>query len=647
MPITPTSQQQAVIDFNGANAIVAACPGTGKTETLIELVINKTNGGLPASSICVLMFNSDIQKEFSERIQSKGVTDLPAIKTFHSFAKSILTESGYLTENNLQLSYDSGKQQTSMALNSLKSTSFKTKNPKTISLIKEQKSADLLLQFIGLVKARMLPASEVFALSGIASSYSFLIPAYFEFEKLRQNARVLFFDDWIGAAVKLLKADTQYKKTFYKKYSLFLIDEFQDINDCQYELIKLIKYVKASVVAVGDPDQCLYSWRGANPEFMLSFEKEFVPCTRFNLTTTFRFGEQLASAANNLIKNNKKRFNALMQSDPSTPATKVQLIETPKHAADLVDAVIDTFKVGGKPSESAVLVRRWSQAMLFELSFLIRRIPYCLPNQYSLSNSKEINLLVTLLTFVSGSDFYLNHNERSQMLFGLLKQPQTYVQYSVLADIASRLGCLDIKQWRSAIDSICHANPKNKNLENVRERINAIADLMMISKRPAYEVFNKYLDDIKIKSWLIKTSTSTSEYTEHQDRLSCISTVLKGLNLNSLDALDYFRKLIIMSKSSVDQQHGVALTTIFRAKGCEYKNVFLPFWDADVMPIKGVCESSWMEVNEEEERRLAYVALTRATHSAKIFCSKKTGSEPFKNASKFVKELKLAIVINS
>ena len=314
----PTAEQTALINFKGKNALVDAGPGTGKTTTLIEFILARIQV-IPAKAICVLMFNSDIQKDFAKRIKERGLTDLPLIKTFHGFCLNMLKESGHLNRTGFQASMDSGQEQMKLARQALKIIADSSHNPKIAAIARENKTADTLLSFVGLCKAHMLPVKEVFEIAGISRTYSFLIPAYFEYEKARTAAKVLYFDDWVPECVSLLRKDNAIRHNYQTRYQLVLVDEFQDINAAQKELVKLILGPETGVVAVGDVDQSIYSWRGSNPGFMLTFNKEFDPCDMLTLSESFRYGHRISVMANHLISNNEDRFNSITTSAKNNP----------------------------------------------------------------------------------------------------------------------------------------------------------------------------------------------------------------------------------------------------------------------------------------------------------------------------------------
>lgn len=640
-----TSEQQAIISFNDGNALIDAGPGTGKTTTLIEYILEQVKT-MPATNLCVLMFNSDIQTTFTARIKSRGLTDLPLIKTFHGFCYSLLRNSGHLNRIGYELSMDTGTYQLSLARSALKIIGANTQSKKIASVVSDSKSADTLISFVGLVKAMMLPAHEVFKVMAVNPTYSFLIEAFEEFEKARMAEGLLFFDDWCPEAVSLLSQDAQLRAQYQSTFCKILIDEFQDINASQYELVKLIKADNASLIAVGDIDQSIYSWRGSNPGFMLTFAKDFPPCTKLTLSKTFRYGHHLSLASNHLIVNNAERFNTLTVSAPGTPNTNVDICPTGTPAADVIKSINSHLESGGKPADCAVLIRRWSQSMLFELSFLLKRIPYQMPPEFALPNSREIKLLTTLLSFVTGNDKVLDPEARSNMLFDALRYPHTYVPNKKLMEISRRLGGIDVEQWVSAIDTIQLADTTSKTrYENIRERLYIIDTMKGMKDASALDIFETYLEDSKMSEWLANSATSDSDLAEAEERFNSLATVLRSLKLSPADALSYFQRLINLSQQQTKTNFGVTLTTIFRSKGCEYDLVLLPFWDADTMPIQKKSETG-LGVDEEEERRLAYVGMTRAKNTVRIFHAKaQEGEHVLTKASKFLRESEVDLSI--
>ncbi|BDP33428.1 MULTISPECIES: ATP-dependent helicase [Vibrio] len=640
-----TSEQEAIVSFNSGNALIDAGPGTGKTTTLIEFILEQVKT-MPATNMCVLMFNSDIATEFTARIKAKRLADLPLIKTFHGFCYSVLRNSGHLNRIGFELNMDTGPFQLSLARSALKVIAANTRSKKIASVIGDSKTADTLLSFVGLVKAMMLPVKEVFNIMGINQTYSFLIPAFYEFEKARMAEKVLFFDDWCPETVALLRKDGQLRTQYQSKFSKILIDEFQDINASQYELVKLIKAQNTSLIAVGDIDQSIYSWRGSNPGFMLTFEKDFPPCTKLTLSKTFRYGHRLSLASNHLIVNNQERFDTLTVSAPGTPMTNVEVCPTGTPAADVIESINKHLESGGQPADCAVLIRRWSQSMLFELSFLLRRVPYKMPPEFALPNTREIKLLTTLLTFVTGNDKVLDSEARSTLIFDLLRFPHTYVPNKKLMELSRRLSGIDVEHWVSAIDTIQLADTTSKTrYENVRERLYIIDTLKGMKNASALDVFDVYLDESNMSEWLANSATSDAELAEAEERFNSLATVLRSLKLSPADALSYFQRLINLSQQQTKNNYGVTLTTIFRSKGCEYDLVLLPFWDADTMPIKKKSETG-LGVDEEEERRLAYVGMTRAKKTVRIFHAKAQEDEHhLTKASKFIRESEIDLSI--
>lgn len=639
-----TSEQEAIVSFNSGNALIDAGPGTGKTTTLIEFILEQVKT-MPATNMCVLMFNSDIATEFTARIKAKRLADLPLIKTFHGFCYGVLRNSGHLTRIGYELNMDTGPFQLALARSALKVIGTNTQSKKIASVIGDSKTADTLLSFVGLVKAMLLPPKEVFNLLGINTTYSFLIPAFYEFEKARMAEKVMFFDDWCPETVALLRKDGQLRALYQSKFSKILIDEFQDINASQYELVKLIKAQNTALIAVGDIDQSIYSWRGSNPGFMLTFAKDFPPCTKLTLSKTFRYGHRLSLASNHLIVNNQERFDTLTVSANGTPNTSVEVCPTGTPAADVIQSINTHLESGGQPADCAVLIRRWSQSMLFELSFLLRRIPYKMPPEFALPNTREIKLLTTLLTLVTGSDKVLDSEARSTLIFDLLRFPHTYVPNKKLMELSRRLSSIDVEHWVSAIDTIQLADTTSKTrYENVRERL-YIIDKLKGMNASALDVFQSYLDESKMSEWLASSATSDADLAEAEERFNSLAIVLRSLKLSPSDALSYFQRLINLSQQQTKNNYGVTLTTIFRSKGCEYDLVLLPFWDADTMPIQKKSETG-LGVDEEEERRLAYVGMTRAKNTVRNLHAKaQEGEHSLTRASKFIRESEIDLSI--
>ncbi|WP_318493114.1 ATP-dependent helicase [Photobacterium leiognathi] len=641
-----TAEQTAFINHQTGNALCVAGAGTGKTTTLVGLVENKLTTIAPQNML-VLMFNRDIRTDFKAKLERNGIGANVPVHTFHSFCYQLLRQSGYLAETGYQVDFNNGDSDKAIAKQLLRQMAENEKSYQKQQTFKDPRTIELLMSFIGLVKAHMLPPKEVFELSDISDEYHFIIEAYWNFETIRKERKQLFFDDWLVETVNVLTNNDALRVHYHQQIQFMVVDEFQDINTAQYRLLKLLLGPQAQLVAVGDVDQCIYKWRGSAPQFMLNFEQDFAPAKTYSLSHTFRFGHSLALAASHLIANNKQRFHDFQTiSHQSVNDTPVEVIGTARQVGEIAQSIAEFIEQGGNASDVAILVRRWSQTMLFELAFLTKNIPFYMPVGSVLSNSREVKLLMDVMRFATGRYNQLQPFEKATLVFNLMSFPHCYVPNANLRPLCDELANTPIDQWLNVVSKTEKVQP-NLNLDNFTARVELLMTLRRKGSFKALDVYRQYRRDSELDNWIWKTEATASEIEEAVERLDSVETVLASMDQECEKALNYFEYYTQCSDSlrqTEPSMSQVQLTTIFRAKGCEYSQVYLPYWDKDAFPYVNR-SSVGISADTEEERRLAYVAITRAKHSAKIYYSvenskKENYVRKDKNASQFILEAK-------
>ncbi|MGF1736343.1 ATP-dependent helicase [Photobacterium satsumensis] len=647
-----TSEQSAFIHHQSGNALCIAGAGTGKTTTLVGLIEQKM-AAIPAQEMLVLMFNRDIRTDFQTKLRDNGIQVQVPVHTFHSFCLKFLNQTGFIRNTGYRVNFQSGESDKALVKSILRELSGLEKTYQRQQVIKDPKTIELLLSFIGLVKAYMLSPHEVFKLAEINRDYLFIIDAYEQFETLRKKQRLLFFDDWLVETVKLLESDDAIREHFHQHCRLVVVDEFQDINTAQYRLLKQLLGPQTQLLAVGDVDQCIYKWRGSAPQFMLNFEQDFAPATTYTLSQTFRFGHSLALAASHLIANNKERFSEFLTvSGEGVSDTQVIECGSSRQVGEIANTIGKYLADGGQPSDVAILVRRWSQTLLFELAFLSKQLPYHMPVPSVLAHSREVKLLMELATLVTPRFIDLPVAQKSGLLFSLMCFPHCYVPNKSLKPLCEQLAGMEPSQWLTFIGRYEKANATLK-LDNLIERLELLQRFLRKGSFKAAEVYKQYRNESGLDSWIWKTEATASEIEEAVERLDSVATVLEAMDQNCEKALQYFEYYTQQSGQKSDNtrtsasenegQDAIQLTTIFRAKGCEYHHVHLPFWDKEAFPYVNRA-SGTVGADLEEERRLAYVALTRAKEKAFVYYTTlDKPSAKATNASRFVLEGKINI----
>ncbi|GAL06701.1 ATP-dependent DNA helicase pcrA [Photobacterium aphoticum] len=319
--------------------------------------------------------------------------------------------------------------------------------------------------------------------------------AYDEFETRRKAQKLLFFDDWLVESVKLLEGNDAIRAHYHQQGKLIVVDEFQDINTAQYRLLKQLLGPETQLLAVGDVDQCIYKWRGSAPQFMLNFEQDFAPATTYTLSQTFRFGHSLALAASHLIANNKQRFSDfLTTSGEGITDTAVVECGSARQVGEIAQSIQTHLEAGGKASDIAILVRRWSQTLLFELAFLSKKVPYHMPVPSVLAHSREVKLLIEVMSLATGRFNEQAVPAKSALLFSLMSFPHCYVPNKTLKPLCDQLAGMDPNTWMTFIGRYEKANASLK-LDNLIDRLLLLVQLMRKGSFKAALVYKQYRNE--------------------------------------------------------------------------------------------------------------------------------------------------------
>lgn len=263
-----------------------------------------------------------------------------------------------------------------------------------------------------------------------------------------------------------------------------------------------------------------------------------------------------------------------------------------------------------------------------------------------LTHSREVKLLMDIMTLATGRFLTLADNDKANLLFNLLSFPHCYVPNKSLRPLCETLAQRASNEWLSLIKQTEKIQP-TLNLETFKDRIELLIMLQRKGNFKALAVYRQYRRDSELDNWIWKTEATATEIEEAVERLDSVETVLESMDQNCDKALQYFEYYTQQSareNQTQNNNNSVQLTTIFRAKGCEYSQVYLPYWDKDAFPYVNR-SSLGITADTEEERRLAYVAMTRAKHSAKIYYTVENSKKDHyvrkdKNASQFIIESK-------
>ena len=396
-----TLEQSNIVAYSKGPARVVAVAGSGKTTTFVEMVAERLIAGMDPKRILVVMFNKSAQVDFEQRLSQRLANQtLPEVRTFHSLALRMykrLAKIGACEPRNWNPmpSWVSDR----MALKEI----LARVHPDQLRDIQNEPSEALeaFWQLQEHYKSDFDSIDIAFDKAELSDKWRCLIDAHQGYEEARNQAKLISFSDMLHDSVGIIDSDQQLIDHFANHMDLILVDEYQDINAVQQRLVEIIAGSRAQVIAVGDPDQTIYEFRGSNPEFMLRhFDRAFPNSQQLPLTTTFRYGYPLALAANQLIAHNKNRyahFSLPASKEAVTTIDPIPCVNDQAAAINHIEQLLSRSRTVEEPETIAVLCRLWSNAAPIELALMQRGIDFSLHGGNSVLARRELQVITGLL----------------------------------------------------------------------------------------------------------------------------------------------------------------------------------------------------------------------------------------------------------
>lgn len=594
-----SKQKEAVLNTEGPLLILAGA-GAGKTKTIAERIRHLIRKGVAPSSILAITFTNKAAKEMRERVskmlsEDKGLNrpvsmnERPFVSTFHSLGVHIIKEQSTKLGIGRHFSIfdrDDSKKAIKEALE-ICGLDPKTHDPnKILSIISKEKGR-------GLTEIDYATRPERGQFSDIVEI------VWREYEKILKRDNALDFDDLLLKTARLLREDREVRDYYKKVWDYIHIDEYQDTNGVQYEISKLLVGEKHNICVVGDVDQNIYSWRGADIKNILAFEKDYPEAKAILLEENYRSTKTILEAANTVIEKNKIRRKKTLFTENLT-GEKIgifQGLDESSEAEFIARKTEELIKSGSRPEEMAILYRANFQSRVLEEAFMNHRIPY--------------ELL--------GTRFF----ERKEIK-DILSYLKAALNPGCLADIkriinvpARGIGKSSVAKLFSGLNSDLPPATKKKisDFYKLLEEIKKVAE----EKRPSETV-----------SFIIAESGLEREWKENKgedlDRLENAYELRNfAEKFDSLEPLEGIEQLLSDSALQSDQdemteeKNAVRLMTVHASKGLEFDVVFIAGLEEGLFPHQKITRENITPEESEEERRLFYVALTRARK--KVFLS--------------------------
>lgn len=588
--------------------LVIAGAGSGKTRIVTYRIAHLIDLGVPSSEILAVTFTNKAAAEMRQRIDKLSQTSILA-STFHSLGARILRESiaplGYKNHFAIFDEDDSEK------------------------VLKECLEEKHIKDEKGLMKSFRVGISHAKNNMEIPED-PLMEEIYTLYQEKLKTYNALDFDDLLFLTVKLFQQEPEILRRYQDQWNFILVDEYQDTNQAQYNLLKLLSARHHNVFAVGDPDQSIYSWRGANVNNILNFEKDYPGAQIVNLEQNYRSTGHILKAANTLIENNENRYEKKLWSDRG-PGEKIGfcLCESDR---DEVTFVLDRlyyhhFKQNTTLSNCVIFYRTHFQSRVFEDALLKEKLPYIIVGGISFYMRREIKDILALLRVAyEGSDF-LSFSRTINI-------PKRGIGPAALAKIRAA-GHGDLIQ--SCKETTLSAR-QNEGLKNYVELIEAVRHLIHTGA-PIHEIIDEAIDRMNYYDYLKEDPETAEERQENVEEL--ISKAVEWEEENVGAGLSAFLEELFL-KGNPDQTHEVdplRLMTIHNGKGLEFDVTFLVGMEEEIFPHANALGN--FEALEEE-RRLCYVGMTRAKNYLYLTAARSRylwGSLRMMQPSRFLSEI--------
>ncbi len=621
--------QQQAIHYLGGPLFVLAGAGSGKTRVITEKIVYMiTRVGYAPHSIAAITFTNKAAKEMQERLSSmlpkkqmRGLT----VCTFHSLGMRILREEalniGYKKNFSILDATDSSKIISELLGSSGREAVFKAQHQ--ISLWKNDlKTPEQALQDADNEWARQLAVM------------------YASYQATLEHYQAVDFDDLIRLPTLLLQNNREVRHKWQLRLRYLLVDECQDTNTCQYALMRLLTGAEGMFTAVGDDDQSIYAWRGANMENLRLLQTDYPHLKIIKLEQNYRSTARILKVANQVIANNPKLFPKTLWSQFGMgEPIKVIACQHEQHEAEwVVNQIVKQKLVGGDKvayADFAILYRGNHQSRVFEEALRAARIPYQLSGGQSFFDKAEIKDVLAYIRLIA------NPNDDPAFLRAVTtpKRGVGDVTLGKLNQYAHHHGC-SLFHAASSMDALLDLNTKNR--ESLQQFMSIIHDIQQRAEyEAAGELINNLLDTIGYEAHLLDNEEGKAgeiKWRNVQDLTGWLARKGEEDGKNIIEIAQTIALMTLLEGKDDKETDAVRLSTLHASKGLEYPYVFLVGCEEGLFPHGDSVE----EGNLEEERRLMYVGITRAkrqltlTHCVK---RKKQGTWQFPEPSRFIDEM--------
>lgn len=610
-------QQLKAVKTTEGPLLVLAGAGSGKTRVLttrIAYLIEEM--GISPFNILAITFTNKAAKEMRERVSAMlgPMAYQIQISTFHSFGLTIVKENyerlGYKKEFTILDSEDS----LAIIKKILKDSGLDPKmyNPKNIR------------NRISSAKNERMTPDQLSCFSACDFDEK-VVTVYESYQKKLKTNNSLDFDDLLLKPIELFEEYPEVLEEYQERFQYILIDEYQDTNEVQYQLTKMLSGKRKNICAVGDESQSIYAFRGSNYRNILNFEKDYPNSTIILLEQNYRSTKTILNAANDIIRHNKERKdkNLWTENKEGDKVVYKRCLDEKEEASYVTDTIQDLLLKGANLDDMVVLYRTNAQSRTIEEAMLRENIPYKVVGTFYFYNRREIKDLIAYLRL-------LYNSQDDVSLTRVINSPKRGIGEKTIASLAERAEQLG-KSMYEVIDSGKELKFKQL-MESIREKsenlsLTEIVDLVLNQSGLKKELEDENSIEAEAKLENLEEFKSITKNFEERYGIISLEEFLEEISL------------VADIEEHKDNPHVVTLMTVHSAKGLEFPYVFVVGMEEGIFPhSRALFDHSELE----EERRLCYVAVTRAKEKIWLLGAKRRtlyGMDSVNPISRFVNEI--------
>ncbi len=632
-------QKEAVQTVKGPLLILAGA-GSGKTKVLTTRIAYLVRQGVRPKDILAVTFTNKAAKEMKERlgnILGENTVKYMWVGTFHGICGRILRE------NIDNYNFQSGKRldKNFSIYDETDSTAVIKQAIKKLNLDDKVYAPKLVKTIISNAKNKMQDAytyatfARDFKSQKIASIYE-------EYENTLNNNNAIDFDDMLMLTVKLLEQNAQVREYYFNRFKHILVDEYQDTNLAQYRLVKML-YTnnqtevpeERSLCVVGDVDQSIYSWRGADYTIILNFQKDFKNTKVIKLEQNYRSTANILNVANAIIENNTERVDKVLYSNKGE-GEKIDYYEA-QDEADEANFIVSRIKqdAGGDYNRFAILYRTNSQSRALEEACMAAAVPYRIYGGLKFYDRKEIKDIIAYLKLIYNTD-------DSQSFRRIVNVPKRAIGETTVKNLQDYADKFDISLFEAGERIDENEEIPTRTRTKIKEFAELIKKFKEVQKDYTLQEFvtlviekTGYLAELQSQN----TPESEADIENLQELVNVAGEFVPEDSENILG--EFLQQVALVSDTdNLDNiSNNVTLMTLHSAKGLEFPIVFLAGCDEGVFPHQRTFN---IPSEMEEERRLMYVGVTRAEEKLYLTSAKRRqmwGEYKYYNPSRFIEEI--------